>query len=64
MSGIDCHGEKCEATHFRKAILDIMWKVEERKDKKTTCEATIIMQVRGDTELTGTMTMERKKRIL
>ena len=64
MSGIDCHSEKCEATHFRKAILAIMWKVEERKDKKTTCEATIIMQLRGDTELTRTMTAERKKRIL
>ena len=33
MSGIDCHSEKCEVTHFRKAILAIMWKVEERKAK-------------------------------
>lgn len=33
MSGIDCRSEKCEVTHFRKAILAIMWKVEERKAK-------------------------------
>lgn len=29
----DYHSEKCEVTHFRKAILAIMWKVEERTDK-------------------------------
>lgn len=42
---------KCEVTHFRKAILQSpscgRWR-KERISKKTTWEATIIMQLRDD----------------